>query len=186
MTTLLHLDSSALGVHSVSRQLTAAIVNQARAKDPNVQVVKRDLGASPLPHLTTETLGQDPEGVLEEFLSADTIVIGVPRYNFGVPSTLKAWIDRIAVAGKTFRYTEQGPVGLAGGKRVVLAIASGGVHAGTTQDFVEPYLRALLGFLGITDITVVSAEGVAMGPVARTRAIDDALARISDVCALVS
>lgn len=96
MTTILHLDSSALGAQSVSRQLTAAIVGQARVKDPSLRVVQRDLGAHPLPHLTGDTLGQDPEGVIDEFLGADTIVIGVPRYNFGVPSTLKVWIDRIA------------------------------------------------------------------------------------------
>ena len=100
MTTLLHIDSSALGAQSVSRQLTAAIVGRAQAKDPNVRVVARDLGAHPLPHLTGDTLGQDPEGVLDEFLAADTIVIGVPRYNFGVPSTLKTWIDRIAVRAR--------------------------------------------------------------------------------------
>lgn len=183
MTTVLHLDSSALGDGSVSRQLTRAVVDQARVRSPDLEVVVRDLDSSPLPHLTAQTLGQDPEGVLDEFLAADVVVIGVPRYNFGIPSTLKAWIDRIAVAGKTFRYTEHGPIGLAGHKRVVLAVASGGQHAGTSHDFVEPYLRTLFGFLGIHDIQVIHAEGVAMGPEARDQAISNAIDKISHTCA---
>lgn len=183
MTTLLHLDSSALGDGSVSRQLTRAIVDQARMRTPVLRVIVRDLDSDPLPHLTAQTLGQDTSGVLDEFLAADVVVIGVPRYNFGIPSTLKAWIDRIAVAGKTFRYTEQGPMGLAGNKRVVLAIASGGQHAGTPHDFVEPYLRTLFGFLGVQDIEVIQAEGVALGPGAREQAIARAMDEIVDTCA---
>ena len=97
MTTLLHIDSSALGAQSVSRQLTAAIVGQARVKDPSLRVVQRDLGAHPLPHLTGDTLGQDPEGVIDEFLGADTIVIGVPRYNFGAPERTGSPYDIIQI-----------------------------------------------------------------------------------------
>jgi len=105
-------------------------------------------------------------------------VIGAPMYNFGPPSELKAWVDRIAVAGKTFRYTESGPVGLAGGKRVILALAAGGPHRGQPTDFVEPYLRQVLGFLGITDIVTVRADGVSLSPAHRAAAIEQALADI--------
>lgn len=184
---LLHIDSSVLGEKSVSRQLGAAVVEAWRQARPGVQVRHRDLDREPVPHLDSRTLsGQDPsapalaDAIMREFLEADVVVLGVPFYNFGIPSTLKAWIDRIAVAGKTFRYTENGPEGLAGGKRVVLAIASGGVHAGTGRDFAEPYLRTVLGFLGIEDIETVRAEGVAISPEQRASAIADAVARIPE------
>ena len=122
--TILHLDSSITGEASVSRQLSAAIVDQLTARDPDAGVVRRDLVATPLSHLTLG--GSGDADVLDEFLAADTVVIGAPMYNFSVASQLMAWIDRIAVAGKTFRYTESGPEGLAGGKRVIVAISRGG------------------------------------------------------------
>ena len=182
---LLHIDSSATGTHSVSRQLTAAIVDHWRDATAGVEVTYRDLDSTQIPHLSGHILsGQDAAAaaigaeVLDEFLAADTVVVGVPFYNFGVPSSLKAWIDRIAIAGKTFRYTEAGPEGLAKGKRVVLAISSGGQHAGTTRDFAEPYLRTVFGFLGVTEIEVVRAEGVAISPEARDAAIGKALSEI--------
>jgi FMN-dependent NADH-azoreductase len=182
---LLHIDTSVLGENSVSRQLGAAAVDTWRRHDPRLEVRHRDLDRDPVPHLSSRTLsGEDAtatamgDTVLQEFIDADVVVIGVPFYNFGIPSTLKAWIDRIAVAGKTFRYTQDGPQGLAGGKRVILAIASGGPHAGTPRDFAEPYLRTLLGFLGIDDIQVVRAEGVAISPEHRTAAVSAALAAI--------
>lgn len=190
---LLHLDSSALGANSVSRQLSAAVVDGWRARTPAIRVTHRDLDAAPLPHLSGRALAGEDAGAtaiaaeaMQEFLDADIVVLGVPFYNFGIPSTLKAWIDRIAVAGKTFRYTESGPEGLAGGKRVVLAISSGGQHAGTGRDFAEPYLRTVFGFLGITDIEVVRAEGVAISPEARETAIAQALADIPQALPLAA
>ena len=124
--TILQIDSSITGEDSVSRKLSGAIVEQLRAADPAAPVVQRDLVASPLSHLTLG--GSGDEDVLEEFLAADTVVIGAPMYNFGVPSQLKAWIDRIAVKGKTFQYGANGPEGLAGGKRVIVAVSRGGFY----------------------------------------------------------
>jgi len=168
---LLHIDSSALGSHSVSRGLTADIVAQVRSARPDATVRYRDLAAQPLPHWAPVADAGDPSAVLgnevmDEFLAADVIVLGAPMYNFGIPSQLKAWIDRIMVAGKTFRYTANGPEGLAGGKRVIVASSRGGFYgegtAGAVMDFQENYLRAVLGFLGITDVEFVRAEGVAV------------------------
>ena len=182
---LLHLDASALGANSVTRELTAAIVARWQDEVKDLQVEYRDLDANPVAHLTGATLGAsdaeaaaDAAQVMEQFLAADVIVIGAPMYNFSVPSTLKAWIDRIAVAGKTFRYTEAGPQGLAGGKRVIVASGRGGLHAGQPTDFVEPYLRQVFGFLGISEVEFVRAEGVAYSPQHRTDAIAAARASI--------
>lgn len=182
---LLHLDSSALGANSVSRELSAAIVAQWQARHPGLEVEYRDLDSNPLPHLTGASLAKaDPAEaeesarVLEQFLSATIVVIGVPMYNFGIPSTLKAWIDRIAVAGRTFRYTEAGPQGLAGGKKVIIASGRGGLYTGSPADFQEPYLRTVFGFLGITDIEFVRAEGVSLSPQHRIEALAAARAVI--------
>lgn len=190
---LLHIDTSVLGENSVSRQLGAAAVDSWRRHDPDLEIRHRDLDRNPIPHLTSRTLsGEDAtataigDTILQEFMEADVVVLGVPFYNFGIPSTLKAWIDRVAVAGKTFRYTEDGPQGLAGGKRVILAIASGGPHAGTPRDFAEPYLRTVLGFLGIEDIQVVRAEGVAISPEHRAAAVSGALASIPQAMPLAA
>ena len=180
--TLLHIDSSALGANSATREITAAVVARHLKAHPDAAVVRRDLDAAPLPHLDGAILtGQDAEAaaqsadVLAEFLAADTVVIGAPMYNFGVPSSLKAWIDRIAVAGKTFRYTANGPEGLVRGKTVIVATAAGGLHAGQPTDFVEPYLRQVFAFIGITDLRVVRADGVALSPDHRRRAIEAAI-----------
>ncbi|MGV7166041.1 FMN-dependent NADH-azoreductase [Xanthomonas axonopodis pv. cajani] len=184
---LLHLDSSALGANSISRVLSAAVVEQQRRLHPEVDVSYRDLDRDPIPHLTAQTLAQaDPaeaaaaEAVMQQFLQADVIVIGAPMYNFAIPSTLKAWIDRIAVAGRTFQYTANGPEGLAGGKRVIIASARGGLYADPTNDFQEPYLRQVLGFLGIDDIRFVRAEGVAYSPQHRADALALALAGLGE------
>ncbi|ASL01284.1 FMN-dependent NADH-azoreductase [Xanthomonas citri] len=184
---LLHLDSSALGANSLSRVLSAAVVEQQRRLHPEVEVSYRDLDRDPIPHLTAQTLAQaDPaeaaaaEAVMQQFLQADVIVIGAPMYNFAIPSTLKAWIDRIAVAGRTFQYTANGPEGLAGGKRVIIASARGGLYADPTNDFQEPYLRQVLGFLGIDDIRFVRAEGVAYSPQHRADALASALAGLGE------
>ncbi|WP_411834844.1 FMN-dependent NADH-azoreductase [Pseudoxanthomonas mexicana] len=184
---LLHVDSSALGANSVSRQLTAAIVARWQDNVAGLEVIYRDLDNNPLPHLTGAVLAKaDPavaaagEQALQEFLDADVVVVGAPMYNFSVPSTLKAWIDRIAVAGRTFRYTEQGPQGLAGGKKIVVASARGSLHGDDAPtDFQEAYLRQVFGFLGIDDVGFVRAEGIGLGPQQRAEAISGALAAIA-------
>lgn len=184
---LLHLDSSALGANSVTRELSAAIVARWQDTLPGLSVDYRDLDANPVPHLTGRSLAKadpaetaDAARVMQQFLDADVIVIGAPMYNFGVPSTLKAWIDRIAVAGTTFRYTESGPQGLAGGKRVVVASGRGGIHGNGPADFQENYLRHLFGFLGITQVEFVRAEGVGYSPQHRIDALAAAHASIPE------
>src|SRR6187402_739384 len=184
---LLHLDASALGAYSVSRGLTAAIVAEFVKNHPGVEVTYRDLHATPLSHWGLPAGENDPAAaesaaVLEEFLAADVVVIGAPMYNFSITSSLKAWIDRITVAGKTFQYTANGPEGLAGGKRVIIASSRGGVYSqgapAAGMDFQEPYLRAIFGFLGVTDIEFVRAEGVAMSDDHKAQAIGGAIASI--------
>lgn len=184
---LLHIDSSASGANSVTRELSAAIVARWKAEVPGLSTEYRDLNTDPVSHLTGHALaGSDPaaaaasERVLQQFLDADVIVIGAPMYNFSIPSTLKAWIDRVAVAGRTFRYTAEGPEGLAKGKRMVIASARGGVHSDAPSDFQEPYLRFLFGFLGITDLEFVRAEGIAMSPQHRSDALAAAHASIGE------
>ena len=184
---LLHIDSSALGGNSVTRELSAAIVARWHAALPGLRISYRDLDLDPVPHVTGRGLsGADADEVaaaartLEEFLAADVIVIGAPMYNFSVPSTLKAWIDRIAVAGKTFRYTADGAQGLAGGKQVIIASGRGGLHTGAPSDFQEPYLRQVFGFLGIDEVTFVRAEGVAYSPEHRAEALAAAHASIPE------
>lgn len=183
---LLHLDSSALTDHSVTRQLSAAIVAQWREAQPGLQVEYLDLDRNPPPHFTGRSLAKtdtvettQADRIMEQFLAADIVVIGAPMYNLTIPSTLKAWIDRIAVAGKTFRYTENGSEGLARGKRVVIASGRGGVYSGKASDFQEPYLRHVFAFLGIEEVAFVRAEGVAYSPQHRRDAIAGALASIS-------
>jgi FMN-dependent NADH-azoreductase len=182
---LLHLDSSVLGAQSASRELTAAIVAAWQAVHPRGTVAYRDLVAEPLPHLDGPALAKadpeaaaDAEQVMQDFLAADVIVIGAPMYNFSIPSQLKAWIDRVAVAGRTFKYTAEGPQGLAGGRKVIVASTRGGIHSGAPSDFVEPYLRQVFGFLGISDIEFVTAEGLAYSPEHRASAMSKALASI--------
>jgi FMN-dependent NADH-azoreductase len=158
-----------------------------RAAHPGLAVAYRDLAAEPLPHLGAGSLaGADPaeaalaEAMLDEFLAADVVVVGAPMYNFAIPSQLKAWIDRIAVRGKTFRYTENGPEGLARGKRVVVAGSYGGIHpAHGPSNFIEPYLRFLFGFLGIDDVSFVTAEGLGVSPAQRDASLRAAHARIA-------
>jgi FMN-dependent NADH-azoreductase len=179
---LLHLDASSLGQHSVSRALTAAVVAQITRDTPHTQVTYRDLIAQPLPHWTPVMDAESEaaklgEAVMEEFLAADIVVIGAPMYNFSVPSQLKAWIDRIAVAGKTFRYTESGPQGLAGGKQVIVVSSRGGVYStgpAAGMDFQETYLRTVFGFLGVTDMEFIRAEGVNLSAEHKTNAVASA------------
>jgi len=184
---LLHLDASALGANSVTRELSSAIVARWQADVPGLDITYRDLDSHPLPHLTGAALaGSDPVAAadaaqaLEQFLASDVVVIGAPMYNFGIPSTLKAWIDRIAVAGKTFRYTEAGPQGLAGDKQVIVASGRGSALGDDSPaDFQEAYLRQLFGFLGIDNLRFVRAEGVALSPDHRSRALAAAHAAIN-------
>ena len=154
---ILHIDSSIRGTDSVSRQLTASIVASLTA-NCEASVTYRDLSGIPPETLAAEADGRSLSYV-DEFLEADTIVIGAPMYNLGVPWRLKAWIEALAVPQKTFRYTASGPQGLAGGRHIIIAYACGGYHSGPTEDFVEPYLRAVFGLIGITRIDCVRAEG---------------------------
>ena len=174
--TILHIDSSINGANSASRAITAAIVDKLKASNWGEEVVYRDLAANPIPHLTLDAFAQNHD--LQEFLAADTIVIGAPMYNFTLPSQLKAWIDRIVVAGQTFRYTESGPEGLASGKRVIIALARGGFyHEGAPAaglEHLETYLRGIFGFIGI-EPEFIAADGLAIGPEQRTAAIAQAL-----------
>jgi FMN-dependent NADH-azoreductase len=202
--TLLHVDSSILGGNSVSRKLSADIVAQIKQTHPGLHVTYRDLAAAPIPHLSGAYLAAGQAGevqhdpalqtdlalgsaVLEEFLAADILVLGLGFYNFGIPSQLKAWIDRLAVVGKTFQYTEKGPQGLAGSKRVVLAIARGGFYGqgSPTASFehAETYLRGVFAFFGITKIEVVAAEGLAVGPESRQAGIAKAEGEIAALAA---
>lgn len=183
---LLHLDSSALGANSVTRELSAAVVARWQDAHAGLTVEYRDLDSNPIPHLTSRSLAQadateaaDADAVMQQFLDAEVVVIGAPFYNFGIPSTLKAWIDRIAVAGKTFKYDENGPHGLAGGKRLIIVSGRGGIYGDASPaDFQETYLRHVFGFLGITDIEIVRAEGVAYSVQHRTDALAAARASI--------
>lgn len=181
---LLHIDSSALGEHSVSRELSAALAAGWKRRNPDLAVVYRDLAAAPLPHWSPAADAAANEAVLDEFLSADVIVIGAPMYNFSIPSSLKAWIDRVMVAGRTFRYTEKGPEGLAGGKKIIVASSRGGFYGDDSGrahlDFQEDYLRQVFGFIGITDVEFVRAEGIGLGPDQRAQALTRAHASIAD------
>ncbi len=191
---LLHIDSSVLGANSVSRQLTAQIVDQWVATHPGTQVEHLDLAASAPSHLSADSLGfrlpvgaaelsevQRAENLVSEalvsqFLAADVVVVGAPLYNFSIPSQLKAWIDRVAQVGRTFKYTEKGPQGLAGGKTVIVASSRGGVYStsegGRAMEHQESYLATVFGFFGITDVRFVRAEGVAMGDAAKAQAME--------------
>jgi len=200
---LLHLDSSALGAASVSRQLTSEIVARQRALHPGLQVVYRDLAADPALHLTgahmaarmgaasdDATINADPvkgNAFMDELFAADILVIGAPMYNLSIPTSLKAWIDRIAVAGKTFRYTATGPEGLLKNKKAFIASSRGGVYSagspGAAFEHQESYLLGLLAFLGVTDVTVVRAEGLAFSPEAKEAAVARALEDIAGMVA---
>ncbi|MBT2142624.1 MULTISPECIES: FMN-dependent NADH-azoreductase [unclassified Rhodanobacter] len=189
---LLHIDSSALGGYSVSRQLTADIVAELKRATPGLTIRYHDLAAQPLPHWTPVADASDPAAVLgtemlEEFLAADMVVIGAPMYNFAISSQLKAWLDRILVAGKTFRYTANGPEGLAGGKRVIIASSRGGFYGKDTpaaaMDFQEPYLRAAFAFIGIDDVEFVRAEGIAIGDEQKAAALKSARSAIGTLVA---
>ncbi|HEX4198403.1 MAG TPA: FMN-dependent NADH-azoreductase [Caulobacteraceae bacterium] len=191
---LLHVDASVLGPNSVSRQVSAAAVERLKARTPGLEVIRRDLAVQPLPHLTGEHLTgaasvQDElaagQAALDEFLAADIVVIGAPMYNFTIPTQLKAWIDRILIAGKTFRYGPNGPEGLAGDKRVIIAISRGGFYGpgapAEAAEHLETYLRTVFGFIGVTDVEFIVAEGIQVGPEHRVKAIEGALERVTQL-----
>ena len=201
MSNILVLNSSLSGDASVSRLLVADVVAHLTARDPGAKVVSRDLSDAKIPHLTPETVagvrgsGMSPvetqaralsDALIGELRAADTIVIGAPMYNFSIPSTLKAWFDHVLRAGATFSYSESGPKGLLSGKQVIVIESRGGFYSegpGAANDFQEPYLRTLLGFIGLTDVTFLRAEKIAFGPDARDQAINGVradLARIAD------
>jgi len=183
---VLHIDSSILGANSASRLLSRALVSRLTAENPGAEVKYLDLAADSLPHLSGESLAQADltetarnNQAMSDFLAADVIVIGAPMYNFGIPSQLKAWIDRIVVKDKTFRYTQTGPEGLVKGKRVFVAVSRGSFYApGSPAEFAESYLKHVLGFIGISDVTFVRAEGLGISAEQRTKSLNMALATI--------
>ena len=191
---ILHIDSSIQGAGSATRELTREIVARLKATRPDAQIIYRDLVAEELSHFSQAAFKRSDEleaarntAVLEEFLAADVLVIGAPLYNFSIPTQLKAWVDRIVIAGRTFRYTERGPEGLAGGKQVIVAVARGGVYeAGSPAEFGESYLKFVLGFLGIRDVTFVRAEGLAFSPQHRESALSAAHEAIPAPAALAA
>ncbi|WP_431276614.1 FMN-dependent NADH-azoreductase [Variovorax ureilyticus] len=196
---LLHVDSSVLGTNSVSRQLTAEIVAEWRKNHPNTTVEYLDLAVDTPNHFSADALGikvgvqaepteaqrrenEVSERLVSQFLASDVIVVGAPLYNFTVPTQLKAWIDRPAQAGRTFKYTDKGPVGLAGGKTVIVASSRGGIYStsegGQAMEHQESYLKVVFGFFGITDVRFVRAEGVGMGDAAKAAALAAARADV--------
>ena len=200
--TILHLDSSPMGDRSVSRKLTSRLVFELTQKHVAHQVVYHDLGSNPVPHLSsmnvaaffTPVESQTPEmsaaialsdQLTGELLAADVIVIGAPMWNLGIPSSLKAWVDHVVRAGKTFKYTEAGPKGLLDpAKKVIIVSSRGGMYSeGPAQayDHQETYLKTLFGFLGLSDISFVRAEGVSMGDEALSAALETAGAQLQDV-----
>lgn len=199
MTKLLHIDSSILGSNSVSRQLTAQIVASWKAAHPGTEVSYLDLAVDTPTHLSAESLGfrmpsdaalsdvqkrenAVSEALVSQLLASDVIVVGAPMYNFTIPTQLKAWIDRIAQVNRTFKYTDKGPVGLATGKTVIVASTRGGAYstsdAGNAMEHQESFLKTVFGFLGIKDVRIVRAEGLAMGDAAKAAAIAAAQADI--------
>jgi FMN-dependent NADH-azoreductase len=201
MSTILVIDSAATGEASVSRTLVREAVEALKAQGP-AKIIYRDLDGNPLPHLTEATVAgirAQPrtesevaaravsDELIAELRAADVVVIGAPMYNFSVPTTLRSWFDHVLRAGETFRYTEKGPQGLLSGKRVIVVESRGGLYSegpATALDFQEPYLRHLLGFIGLTDVTFIRAEKLGFGPEARSAAIADATAALHDAAAV--
>ncbi len=183
---ILHIDSSILGDNSASRVLSREIVSRLQAEHPHAAVQYLDLAAEGLPHMSGRSLAQldadessrDAQ-VLSDFLAADVIVVGAPMYNFSIPTQLKAWIDRLVVAGKTFRYSSSGPEGLVKGKRLIVALSRGSVYGpGSPAEYAESYLKHVFGFIGVTNIELFRAEGLGHSPESRANSMNAALAAI--------
>ncbi len=200
MSKLLQISSSIFGDQGVSSQLANAFVQEWKRKHAGTHVIHRDLVVEAIPHLDGERLTalmtpeperspeqqqvvEQSDALIRELREADVIVIGAPMYNFGIPSQLKSWLDMVARSGITFRYTEQGPEGLLTGKKVYVFASSGGVHGGERSDGVTPYLETMLGFLGMTNVEFVYAEGLAMGEEPRAQGIARANTRIDELSA---
>lgn len=196
MARLLVIESSARQHGSVSRQLTERFLTRWRAAHPDDRICRRDLGAEPVPHLDIALLNawtqpatshgpaecaalQRADQLVHELLAADVLVLAAPMYNFTIPSTLKAWFDHVLRAGLTFRYSENGPEGLLHGKRAFVVTARGGIYSGGIQDHQEPYLRQLLAFMGIHDVTFIHAEGLNLGSEFMARGLEAAEQRIA-------
>ena len=197
---ILQINASARPGASNSTRVADAITAKLKSAHPEAVVELRDLARDPLPPLDETALGAlftpAPErsaeqaarvalddAVIAQLQSADAIVLGVPMYNFNIPVQLKAWIDAISRAGVTFRYTAEGPQGLVTGKKVYVALARGGLYRDTPADFQVPYLKSVLGFLGMTDIEFVYAEGLAMGEESVAKAFEDARTQIEALAA---
>jgi len=206
MKNILFVESSPRGSESFSQKVAQSVVNDLKARHPEAKVVVRDLAANPPPHVglpfitgmyaPAEHRTPDQaqaialsDALIDELFAADTIVIAVPMHNFTLPSTLKAWIDHVARAGRTFNYGAHGPEGLLKGKRAILVLARGGVYSsGPTKplDFQEPYLRAVLRFLGITDVQVVHVEGAANRAIGPEKALAAATAQSKQILAQIA
>jgi len=200
MKTLLQVNTSLFSTRGESSRLADQYVAQWRGANPQGRVIVRDVASQPIPHLTAERflaflakpeertdaqreVAEFSDGLIAEIESADTIVLGLPMYNYGIPSTLKAYFDHVARAGKTFRYTEKGPQGLLRGKQVIVFATRGGIHAGTPQDTETSYVRDFLRFLGIEDVQFIYAEGLAMGEAAKAESLKNAAIAIGAVTA---
>ncbi|MGE8361340.1 FMN-dependent NADH-azoreductase [Pseudomonas sp.] len=198
MSRILVIESSARQQGSVSRQLTEQFIAQWRAANPADTLTVRDLAANPVPHLDANLLGgwmtpseQQSEAekaalalsntLTDELLAADVLVLAAPMYNFAIPSTLKAWLDHVLRAGVTFKYTENGPQGLLGGKRAVVLTARGGIYAGSAMDHQEPYLRQALAFVGIHDVSFIHAEGLNLGNEFMQKGLAHATAQVAQL-----
>jgi FMN-dependent NADH-azoreductase len=200
MTTLLQINTSLFSENGQSSKLTQDFVAAWRARHPEGTIVVRDLAAEPLPHLSAErfqafltkpeertpaqrAIVAESDALIDELKAADQVVLGLPMYNFGIPSTLKAWIDHIARAGVTFRYTANGPEGLVGDRKLTVLAARGGRYAGTPKDTQSGYVRDFFNFIGIRDIDFVYAEGMAMDEATRREALEAAQSRIDRLAA---
>ncbi len=200
MSTLLKINASLFSNHGQSSQLTERFVAAWQASHPDTSVVSRDLAVEPVPHLDgarvtaffakpeernaeQQAIVDFSDALIAELRQADTVVIGLPMYNFGVPSTLKAYFDHIARAGVTFQYTAEGPQGLLTGKKAYILAARGGRYAGTPKDSQTTYVRDFLGFIGITDVEFVYAEGLNMGDDSKNTALADAHKAVAELTA---
>lgn len=203
MKNILFIESSPRGDASYSNQAARSLVKELQSRRPGVNVVIRDLAGNPPPHVGPDFLiatqippaGRTPEQAgalalsdtfIDELLASDTVVIATPMLNFAPASALKAWIDHIVRAGRTFSYSSAGPQGLLGGRRAILVLASGGVYSNGPAkafDFIEPYLRAVLGFVGITEVDVVRVEGLAVGDIGPEKALAAAAAKSGEILA---
>ncbi|MCJ8207809.1 FMN-dependent NADH-azoreductase [Pseudomonas sp. RGM2987] len=198
MSRVLIIESSARQQDSVSRQLTQTFISQWKAAHPSDEISVRDLAINPVPHLDAHLLGgwmkpaeqrNDIENaslersneLTDELLAADVLVMAAPMYNFAIPSTLKAWLDHVLRAGVTFKYTPTGPQGLLTGKRAFVLTARGGIHAGGSTDHQEPYLRQVMAFIGIHDVTFIHAEGMNLGGDFQEKGMNQANAQLAQV-----